>query len=165
MRSLSDWTNSQFDPTMTWEDIAWIRKLWKGPLILKGVMEKEDAQRAIDVGADAIVVSNHGGRQLDGAPATIEVLPRIVDSVGDRVEIFFDGGVRSGQDVLRAVALGARGVLIGRAYVYGLGAMGEAGVTHCLGIIQRELSLAMGFCGRTDIESVGRDILFDVEEG
>ena len=165
MRSLSDWTNSQFDPTMTWEDIAWIRKLWKGPLILKGVMEKEDAQRSIDVGADAIVVSNHGGRQLDGAPATIEVLPRIVDSVGDRVEIFFDGGVRSGQDVLRAVALGARGVLIGRAYVYGLGAMGEAGVTHCLGIIQRELSLAMGFCGRTDIESVGRDILFDVEEG
>jgi L-lactate dehydrogenase (cytochrome) len=161
MRSLSEWTNSQFDPTMTWEDIVWIRQLWKGPLILKGIMDNEDAWRAIDIGADAIVVSNHGGRQLDGAPSTIEVLPNIVESVGDRIEILFDGGVRSGQDVLRAVALGARGVLLGRAYVYGLGAMGQAGVSRCLSIIENELSLTMGFCGRTDIETVGRDILFD----
>jgi L-lactate dehydrogenase (cytochrome) len=165
MRSLSAWTNSQFDPTMTWEDIVWIRQLWKGPLILKGIMEKQDAQRAVDVGADAIVVSNHGGRQLDGAPATIEVLPHIVESVGDRIEILFDGGVRSGQDVLRAVALGARGVLLGRAYVYGLGAMGQAGVSRCLSIIEQELSLTMGFCGRTDIENVGRDILFEAAVG
>lgn len=164
MRSLSEWTNSQFDPTMTWEDIAWIRQLWKGPLILKGIMEREDAQRAVDVGADAIVVSNHGGRQLDGAPATIEVLPDIVESVGNRVEIFFDGGVRCGQDVLRAIALGARGVLLGRAYVYGLGAMGQAGVSRSLSIIEHELSLTMGFCGRTDIETVRRDILFDAAQ-
>lgn len=162
MRSLSAWTNSQFDPTMTWEDIVWIRRLWKGPLILKGLMEPEDAQRAIDVGADAVVVSNHGGRQLDGAPATIETLPRIVEAVGDRIEVLFDGGVRSGQDVLRAIALGARGVLLGRAYVYGLGAMGEAGVARCLEIIEQELSLTMGFCGRTDIKDVGSDILFDI---
>lgn len=162
MDSLSDWTNSQFDPTMTWEDVAWIRRRWKGPLILKGIMEPEDAQRAINLGADAIVVSNHGGRQLDGAPASIVVLPHIVDAVGNRVEILFDGGVRSGQDVLRAVALGARGVLLGRAYVYGLGAMGEIGVSRCLRIIEQELSLTMGFCGRTDVEAVGRDILFDV---
>lgn len=165
MRSLSEWINSQFDPTMTWEDVVWIRQLWKGPLILKGIMTREDAQRAIDVGADGIVVSNHGGRQLDGAPATIEVLPHIVESVGDRIEVLFDGGVRSGQDVLRAVALGARGVLLGRAYVYGLAAMGQAGVSHCLGIIEQELGLTMGFCGRTDIETVGRDILHDVPEG
>lgn len=161
MRSLSAWTESQFDPTMHWDDIAWIRRLWKGPLILKGVMEPQDAQRAVDVGADAIVVSNHGGRQLDGAPSTITVLPRIVDAVGDRIEVLFDSGVRNGQDVLRAVALGARGVLLGRAYVYGLGAMGEAGVTHCLKFIEHELSLTMGFCGHTDINDVGRDILFD----
>lgn len=163
MRSLSAWTNSQFDPTMTWEDLVWIRKLWRGPLILKGVMDQEDARRAMDIGADAIVVSNHGGRQLDGAPATIEVLPTIVEAVGDRIEVLFDGGVRCGQDVLRAVAFGARGVLLGRAYVYGLGAMGEAGVSHCLRIIEQELSLTMGFCGQTDIESVGRDILYAAE--
>ena len=165
MRSLSAWTNSQFDPTMTWEDVAWIRRLWKGPLILKGIMDPEDAQRAIDVGAEAIVVSNHGGRQLDGAPATIEALPYVVEAVGDRIEVLFDGGVRSGQDVLRAVALGARGVLLGRAYVYGLGAMGEAGVMRCLRMIEQELSLTMGFCGRTDIEAVGRDILFEDQRG
>jgi L-lactate dehydrogenase (cytochrome) len=150
---------------MTWEDIVWIRRLWKGPLILKGVMETEDAQRAVDVGADAIVVSNHGGRQLDGAPSSITMLPRIADAVGDKVEVLFDSGVRSGQDVLRAVALGARGVLMGRAYVYGLGAMGEAGVTRCLELINQELSLTMGFCGCTDIHDVGRDILFDAERG
>jgi len=165
MRSLSAWTNSQFDPTMTWEDVAWIRRLWKGPLILKGIMDPEDAQRAIDVGAEAIVVSNHGGRQLDGAPATIEALPYVVEAVGERIEVLFDGGVRSGQDVLRAVALGARGVLLGRAYVYGLGAMGEAGVMRCLRMIEQELSLTMGFCGRTDIEAVGRDILFEDQRG
>ncbi len=164
MRSLSAWTNSQFDPTMTWEDLVWIRKLWSGPLILKGVMDQEDARRAMEVGADAIVVSNHGGRQLDGAPATIEVLPSIVEAVGDRIEVLFDGGVRTGQDVLRAVAFGARGVLLGRAYVYGLGAMGEVGVSQCLRIIEQELSLTMGFCGQTDIESVGRDILFEAEK-
>ncbi len=159
LRSLEAWIQIQFDPAMNWDDVAWIRRLWRGPLVLKGVMDPEDARRAADYGADAIVVSNHGGRQLDGAPSTISALLTIVDAVGDRIEILVDGGVRSGQDVLRAVALGARGAMIGRAFVYGLGAFGGPGVTRCLEIIHEELSLTMGFCGATNIAHVDRALL------
>ena len=159
MASLSAWTSAQFDPSVTWSDVAWIRKLWKGKLIVKGVMESEDARKAIDVGADGLVISNHGGRQLDGAPSSISALPKIKKLVGAETELLFDGGVRSGQDVLRALALGADSVLLGRAYLYGLGAMGQEGVRLCLEIIERELSLTMGFCGRTDVRSVDEDIV------
>jgi L-lactate dehydrogenase (cytochrome) len=159
MSSLSEWTARQFDPTLNWNDVEWIKKRWGGPLILKGIMDVEDARLAADSGADALVVSNHGGRQLDGAPAAIEALPAIVDAVGSRIEVWIDGGIRSGQDVLKSVALGARGTLIGRAFLYGLGALGEAGVTKCLEIIARELDLTMAFCGRRDIRAVDRSIL------
>ncbi len=159
MSSLSEWTASQFDPALSWDDVAWIKKLWGGKLILKGIMDAEDARHAVDSGADALVVSNHGGRQLDGAPSSIAALPAIVDAVGRDIEVWMDGGIRSGQDVLRAMALGARGTLIGRAFLYGLGAQGEQGVTRCLEIIHRELDISMGFCGHTDIRKVGRDIL------
>jgi len=157
--SLSAWTSQQFDPSLTWKDVDWIRQRWGGKLVLKGVMDAEDARLAADHGADALVVSNHGGRQLDGAPSSISALPAIVDAVGSRLEVWMDGGIRSGQDVLKAVALGARGTMIGRPFLYGLGALGEAGVTRCLEIIQRELELTMGFCGRTDIREVDRSIL------
>jgi len=157
--SLSDWTAQQFDPRMNWDDVRWIRDRWGGKLILKGVMDVEDARLAADTGADALIVSNHGGRQLDGAPSSIEALPPIVEAVGSRLEVWMDGGIRSGQDILKAVALGARGTLIGRAYLYGLGAMGEAGVTRSLQILQKELDLTMAFCGRTDITRVDNSIL------
>jgi len=157
--SLSAWTSQQFDPSLTWKDVDWIKQRWGGKLVLKGVMDAEDARLAADHGADALVVSNHGGRQLDGAPSSISALPAIVDAVGSRLEVWMDGGIRSGQDVLKAVALGARGTMIGRPFLYGLGALGEAGVTRCLEIIQRELELTMGFCGRTDIREVDRSIL------
>jgi len=157
--SLSAWTSQQFDPSLTWKDVDWIKQRWGGKLVLKGVMDAEDARLAADHGADALVVSNHGGRQLDGAPSSIAALPAIVDAVGSRLEVWMDGGIRSGQDVLKAVALGARGTMIGRPFLYGLGALGEAGVTRCLEIIQRELELTMGFCGRTDIRDVDRSIL------
>ena len=159
MASLSAWTSAQFDPSVTWSDVAWIRKLWKGKLIVKGVMESEDARQAIAVGADGLVISNHGDAQLDGAPSSISALPKIKELVGAETELLFDGGVRSGQDVLRALALGADSVLLGRAYLYGLGAMGQEGVRLCLEIIERELSLTMGFCGRTDVRSVDEDIV------
>jgi isopentenyl diphosphate isomerase/L-lactate dehydrogenase-like FMN-dependent dehydrogenase len=159
MRSLAAWIEQQFDPRLSWDDIAWIRKLWGGKLVLKGIMDPEDALRAIDAGADAIVVSNHGGRQLDGAPSSIRALPPIVKAAGSQAEIWFDGGIRSGQDVFRAVALGAKGVLIGRAYLYGLGAMGEAGVRLCLKIIAKELSATMGFCGASNINDVNAGML------
>ncbi|HYC37800.1 MAG TPA: alpha-hydroxy acid oxidase [Usitatibacter sp.] len=159
LTSLSSWTVEQFDPTLCWDDVEWIRKRWGGKLILKGILDVEDARIAAGTGADAIVVSNHGGRQLDGAPSSIRALPPIVEAVGGKVEVLMDGGVYSGQDVLKAVALGARGVLLGRAWVYGLGAMGEAGVTRALEIIRKELDLTMAFCGRTDIREVNRDIL------
>jgi L-lactate dehydrogenase (cytochrome) len=158
--SLMEWTASQFDPTLSWEDVAWVRERWPGKLVLKGIMDVEDARIATGTGADALVVSNHGGRQLDGAPSSVAALPAIVDAVGDQIEVHMDGGVRSGQDVFRARALGARGVWIGRAWVYGLGAMGEAGVTRALQLIQRELELTMAFCGRTSIDAVGRDVLY-----
>jgi L-lactate dehydrogenase (cytochrome) len=159
MSSLSAWTAQQFDPTLNWGDVEWIKKRWGGKLILKGIQDVEDARLAVQTGADAIIVSNHGGRQLDGALSSIASLPAIVDAVGDRIEVHMDGGVRSGQDVLKAVALGARGTYIGRSFLYGLGAMGEAGVTRALEIIARELDLTMAFCGRRTLSEVGPDIL------
>jgi L-lactate dehydrogenase (cytochrome) len=139
--------------------VQWIKSLWGGKLIIKGIMDVEDAKLAADSGADALIVSNHGGRQLDGAPSSISALPPIVDAVGDRIEVWMDGGIRSGQDVLKAWALGARGTMIGRPFLYGLGAMGEAGVTKALEIIHRELDLTMAFCGHTQLSQVGKDIL------
>lgn len=159
MSSLSAWTAQQFDPTLNWDDVAWIRRIWDGPLILKGIMDVEDAKLAARSGAEALIVSNHGGRQLDGAPSSISALPAIADAVGKDIEVWMDGGVRSGQDVLRAIALGARGVLIGRPFLYGLGALGEAGVTRCLEIIAKELDITMALCGRTRITDVDRTIL------
>ena len=159
LSSLSSWTAQQFDPSMDWDDVEWVKKRWGGKLILKGIIDSEDAQFASNSGADALIVSNHGGRQLDGAQSSIEALPAIVDAVGKRMEVWMDGGIRSGQDVLKAVALGAKGTLIGRAFLYGLGAMGEAGVTKCLEILATELDLTMAFCGRTDIKTVERSIL------
>jgi L-lactate dehydrogenase (cytochrome) len=159
MGSLSEWTASQFDPRLSWDDIEWVRNRWGGKLILKGLQDAEDAVIAVKTGADAIIVSNHGGRQLDGAPSSINALPAIVDAVGDKIEVHMDGGIRSGQDVLKATALGAKGTYIGRAMLYALGAMGESGVTKALEIIHKELDLSMAFCGRTDINKVDKDIL------
>jgi L-lactate dehydrogenase (cytochrome) len=162
MASLSEWTASQFDPRLGWDDIEWIRKRWGGKLVLKGINDPEDARLALNRGADAIIVSNHGGRQLDGAASSISALAPIADVVGDKMEVWMDGGVRSGQDVLKARALGAQGVLIGRAFLYGLGAMGEAGVTKALEIIARETEVTMALCGHRDINNVTRDILLDI---
>ncbi len=159
MTSLGTWTAEQFDPRLNWGDVEWISKRWGGKLVVKGIMDVEDAKRARDCGADALIVSNHGGRQLDGAPSSISALPAIADAVGSGIEVWMDGGIRSGQDVLKAVALGAKGTLIGRAFVYGLGAYGEAGVTQCLQLIARELDLTMAFTGRTDIATVDRGVL------
>jgi L-lactate dehydrogenase (cytochrome) len=159
MSSLSAWTKEQFDPQLDWNDVAWIKKRWGGKLILKGIMDAEDARLAADSGANAMVVSNHGGRQLDGAPSAITALPAIVDAVGPRIEVWMDSGIRCGQDVLKAWALGARGTMIGRSFLYGLGAMGEAGVTKCLEIIHKELDVTMAFCGHTQIRNVNQNIL------
>jgi L-lactate dehydrogenase (cytochrome) len=159
MSSLSAWTAQQFDPALSWDDVQWIKKRWGGKLILKGIQDVEDAKLAAQSGANALIVSNHGGRQLDGAQSSIEALPAIVDAVGSQIEVHMDGGVRSGQDVLRARALGARGVYIGRPFLYGLGAMGEAGVTKCLEIIHKELDISMAFCGHTQIDTVDKSIL------
>ena len=159
MGSLSQWTASQFDPTLDWNDVEWIKKRWGGKLILKGIQDVEDARLAVSAGADALIVSNHGGRQLDGAQSSICALPPIVDAVGKQIEVHMDGGVRSGQDVLKARALGAQGVYIGRSYIYGLGAMGQAGVTKSLEIIHKELDTTMALCGRTDINTIDKSIL------
>ncbi|MDR2312740.1 alpha-hydroxy acid oxidase [Pseudochrobactrum asaccharolyticum] len=159
LSSLSSWTAEQFDPKLNWDDVEWIKNLWGGPLILKGILDEEDALMAAKTGADAIIVSNHGGRQLDGAPSSISMLPRIVDTVGDKVEIHLDGGIRSGQDVLKAVALGAKGTYIGRPFLYGLGAMGKAGVTKALEIIAREADVTMALCGKRRITDVDASIL------
>ncbi|HVZ43328.1 MAG TPA: alpha-hydroxy acid oxidase [Ramlibacter sp.] len=159
MGSLAEWTAAQFDPRLSWSDVEWIRNRWGGKLILKGIQDVEDAHLAVGTGADAIIVSNHGGRQLDGAPSSISALPEIADAVGSRIEVHMDGGIRSGQHVLKAVALGAKGTYIGRAMLYGLGAMGEEGVEIALEIIRKELDLSMAFCGRTDINAVDRGIL------
>ena len=159
MSSLAQWTAGQFDPTLSWDDVLELRRLWDGKVIIKGVMDAEDAAKAMDVGADAIIVSNHGGRQLDGAPSSIAALPQIVDMVGGRCEVWMDGGIRSGQDVLRALALGADGTMIGRAFLYGLAAGGKTGVQQVLQIIQKELDLTMAFCGRRALGEVDSDIL------
>jgi len=157
--SLSAWTNEQFDPTLSWQDLEWIKRLWGGKLILKGIMDPHDARMAVDTGADALVVSNHGGRQLDGAPSSIEALPAIAAEVGSRIEVWMDGGIRSGQSVLKAIALGAKATLIGRPYLYGLGAMGQAGVRTCLEIMHKELDLTMAFCGCIGIEQINHEVV------
>jgi L-lactate dehydrogenase (cytochrome) len=159
MGAIAAWTAEQFDPCLNWRDIEWIKRRWGGKIILKGIMDPEDARLAVDSGADALIVSNHGGRQLDGAESSIKALPAIVAAVGRQIEVHLDSGVRSGQDVLRAIALGAKGTYIGRPMLYGLGAMGEAGVTRALEIIQNELALTMAFCGKTSIESIDESIL------
>ena len=159
LSSLSAWTSQQFDPTLNWDDIKWIKDRWGGKLILKGILDPEDAELAARSGADALIVSNHGGRQLDGALSSIAALPAIVETVGDRIEVLMDGGIRSGQDVIKALALGAKGVFIGRAFLYGLGAMGEQGVTMCLDIIRKELDTTMALCGLRDVKTVDRNIL------
>ncbi|MEP1442465.1 MAG: alpha-hydroxy acid oxidase [Hyphomicrobiales bacterium] len=156
MSSLSEWTASQFDPTLNWDSVEWVKKHWDRKLILKGINDVDDAKIAADLGVDAIVVSNHGGRQLDGALASYDVLGEIVDAVGDKVDVHFDSGIRTGQDIFRAIAMGAKSTFIGRPYIYGLGALGKPGVTKALEILQKELDITMGLCGETDIENVGR---------
>jgi L-lactate dehydrogenase (cytochrome) len=157
--SLAEWIAGQFDPALNWEDVKWIRSIWKGPLILKGILDIDDAKLAAAHGADAIVVSNHGGRQLDGAPSSIWALPKIVEAVGNKVEVLFDGGVRSGQDVMRALALGAKACMVGRAYIYGLGARGEEGVTEAIGFIRRELETTMALTGVNKISEIGPQVI------
>jgi L-lactate dehydrogenase (cytochrome) len=159
LSSLSSWTNQQFDPTLDWDDVKWVRDQWKGKLILKGILDAEDVEPAVASGADALIVSNHGGRQLDGALSAIRALPAIVEAARGRIEVHLDSGIRSGQDVIKALALGARGVYVGRAFVYGLGAMGEAGVATALAILRKELDITMGFCGLRDVKKVDRSIL------
>lgn len=165
LSSLSSWTAEQFDPALSWDDVKWVKDRWGGKLILKGILDPEDAELAVRSGADALIVSNHGGRQLDGAMSSIAALPAIAKAVGDRIEVLMDGGIRSGQDVLKALALGAKGVFIGRAFLYGLGAMGEAGVTKCLDIIRNELDITMALCGLRDIKQVSSDILVKASSG
>ena len=157
--TLSHWIAGQFDPTLSWADVEWVKAKWGGKLIVKGILDAEDAKIAADCGVDAMVVSNHGGRQLDGTVSSIRALPEVVQAVGDRTEIWFDGGIRSGQDVLKAVALGARGTMIGKSFLYGLGAMGEEGVTRALQIIRKELDITMALCGLKDIRDASPAIL------
>ncbi len=162
--NLAAWTAEQFDPTLDWDKIAKIKQEWGGKVILKGILDAEDAKMAMQVGADAIIVSNHGGRQLDGALSSIRALPSILDAVGDQTEVHLDSGIRSGQDVLKAIAMGAKGTYIGRAFVYGLGAMGQAGVTKALEVIHKEMDITMALCGRRRIDELGRDILLVPED-
>nr|WP_314088548.1 alpha-hydroxy acid oxidase [uncultured Shinella sp.] len=163
LSSLSSWTSEQFDPQLSWKDIAWIRERWGGKLILKGILDEEDARMSLDSGADAIIVSNHGGRQLDGAASSISMLPRIVDAVGDQMEVHLDGGIRSGQDVLKALCYGAKGTYIGRPFLYGLGAGGKAGVRRTLEIIRKELDITLALCGERDVKNLSRkNLLKDV---
>jgi len=159
IQTLSQWTASQFDPTLNWDDVAWIKEQWGGKLILKGILDVEDAKIAAQTGADALIVSNHGGRQLDGAMSSIEALPAIAEAVGDQIEVWFDGGIRSGQDILKATALGAKGTMIGRAFLYSLGAMGGEGVTKMLQILHKELDVSMALTGTKDIKDVGPHLL------
>src|SRR5262249_42169237 len=156
VNSLAKWISGQFDPSLTWKDLEWIRALWPGKLILKGVLDVDDAKLAARTGASALVVSNHGGRQLDGAPSSVSALPKVADSVGSDIEVMFDGGIRSGQDVLRVLALGARSCLVGRAYLYGLGAAGEAGVARAIEIIRNELDVSMALCGLNSVREIDR---------
>ena len=164
MSNLADWTLSQFDPSLDWDDVKCIKDQWDGNLVLKGIMDADDAELAVASGADALIVSNHGGRQLDGAPASLDVLPEIVDRVGDNIEVWMDGGIRSGQDVLKAIALGAKGTMIGRAFLYGLGALGPEGVSRCLEVISNELDLTMAFCGLKDINQVDNRIIWTKQQ-
>ena len=157
--SLAQWTNHQFDPALNWKDVDWIKKIWPGKLIIKGILDVEDAKTAVKLGADAIVVSNHGGRQLDGAPSSISALPAIAQAVGSYTEVLFDGGIRTGSDMLRALALGARACLIGRAYIYGLGAGGKAGVAKAIDILKKELSVAMALTGTTRVSDIGPQVI------
>jgi L-lactate dehydrogenase (cytochrome) len=161
IKSLAQWTNEQFDPRLNWKDVEWIRDLWPGKLIIKGILDVDDAKRAAKTGASAMVVSNHGGRQLDGAPSSIAMLPKIVDAVGSDIELMFDGGIRTGADILRALALGARSCMIGRAYIYGLGANGEAGVSKAIDILKKELDVSMALCGVKSIDEIGPHVLMD----
>jgi L-lactate dehydrogenase (cytochrome) len=161
IKSLAQWTASQFDPTLSWKDVEWVRSIWPGKLIIKGILDLEDARLATKTGADAIVVSNHGGRQLDGAPSSISALPRIVDAIGSQMEVLFDGGVRSGQDVMRAIALGAKACLIGRAFLYGLGAGGQAGVSTAIDVIRKELDVTMALTGVSKVTDIDRRVLAD----
>ncbi len=159
VNSLSQWTASQFDPTLSWKDVEWVRKLWPGKLILKGILDPDDAKRAAKTGADAIIVSNHGGRQLDGTSSSISMLPKVADAVGSQIEIMFDGGVRTGPDILRALALGAKSCMIGRAYIWGLGAGGQAGVAKALDILRKELDVNMALCGVKNVRDIDRSIV------
>jgi L-lactate dehydrogenase (cytochrome) len=161
LKKMAEWTARQFEPDLDWDAVRWVRDRWKGTLVLKGILDADDAETALGTGADALIVSNHGGRQLDGASSTIAALGRIAPVVGGRIELHLDGGVRSGQDVLRALALGARGVYVGRPALYGLGARRGAGVARVLDILRRELDLTMAFCGRSRVSDVDRDVLLD----
>lgn len=163
LTTLSQWIAGQFDASLSWKDVEWVRSLWPGKLIIKGILDPEDARLAVRAGADAIVVSNHGGRQLDGAPAAIEALPQIADAVASDTELLFDSGVRSGQDVLKALARGAHGTMIGKAFLYGLGAMGNSGVTRALELIRAELDVTMALTGTRDLRSVDRGVLWSVD--
>jgi L-lactate dehydrogenase (cytochrome) len=163
VNSLAQWTNQQFDPALSWKDVEWIKKIWPGKLIIKGILDVSDARTAVELGADAIVVSNHGGRQLDGAPSAISMLPRVADAVGDAIEVLFDSGVRTGADILRALALGARGCLIGRAYIYGLGAGGQEGVAKAIDILKKELDIAMALTGTNRIDEISREVIVGIE--
>ncbi len=161
LTSLSEWISTQFDPSLSWKDVDWIRSIWPGKLVIKGIMDINDAREAVKTGADALVVSNHGGRQLDGAPSSISVLPEIVQDVGEKIEIMFDGGIRSGQDVMRALALGAKSCMLGRSYIHGLGAAGQKGVAKAVDLIGKELSTTMGLCGVHNIADIDRRVLVD----
>ena len=161
VKSLAEWTSTQFDDALNWKDIEWIRSIWPGKLIIKGILDVDDARLAVRTGAAAIVVSNHGGRQLDGAPSSISMLPAIADAVGSEIEVLFDGGIRSGQDVMRALALGAKACLIGRAYIYGLGAGGQAGVARAIEIIRKELNVTMALTGVNSVKEIDRRVLMD----
>jgi L-lactate dehydrogenase (cytochrome) len=163
INSLAQWTASQFDPTLSWKDVEWIKSIWPGKLILKGILDVDDAKIAVTTGADAISVSNHGGRQLDGAPSAISALPRVVDAVGSEIEVMFDSGVRTGADMMRALALGARSCIIGRSYIYGLGAGGQAGVARAIEILHKELDVTMALCGVKSIAEINRDVLADAQ--
>jgi L-lactate dehydrogenase (cytochrome) len=163
INSLAQWTASQFDPTLSWKDVEWIKSIWPGKLILKGILDVDDAKIAVTTGADAISVSNHGGRQLDGAPSAISALPRVVDAVGSEIEVMFDSGVRTGADIMRALALGARSCIIGRSYIYGLGAGGQAGVARAIEILHKELDVTMALCGVKSIAEINRDVLADTQ--
>ena len=163
INSLAAWTASQFDPTLSWKDVEWVKSLWPGKLILKGILDVDDAKIAVTTGADAISVSNHGGRQLDGAPAAISALPRVVDAVGSEIEVMFDSGVRTGADIMRALARGARSCIVGRSYIYGLGAGGQAGVAHAIEILRKEFDVTMALCGVKSTAEINREVLADTE--